>query len=362
MPGRKYTNGSEYRYGFNGKEKDKDMNNLTTYDYGFRIYNPAIGKFLSVDPLFKGFPWNSPYSYAEGDVMRCVDLDGLEKAVSIDEGTIEIQMIVVAFTNRPSKVINGKTYSGGNLPLGFNPDLAKKVYEKAYQEVNAGLNGKEFPLKLIEKEDPELAKTLYKGVAAGGPEDKKYKLRYNAKLLVFTDEDEMNNSDEIKAAMKNDIFSGLQLYGSESYAVIGAGEVEAIPIILTSDDGLGQSFGKGTTPNKAKLIRTFDENPSPTNSGTRNAMSRSTIVHEDAHQLGVSGHIGDGDPIVNPVTFSDGQTYNGIGMMKYAGASRKAEAPFLSQVVQILSWIRFEKPKPKSKPVHTDDIHSDIDH
>ncbi len=41
-----------YRYGFNGKEKDDEGmgGGGSTYDYGFRIYNPQIGKFLSVDP------------------------------------------------------------------------------------------------------------------------------------------------------------------------------------------------------------------------------------------------------------------------------------------------------------------------
>jgi RHS repeat-associated protein len=79
MPGRKYSSDGTYRYGFNGKEKDSDINTLTVYDYGFRIYNPALGKFLSVDPLFKSYPWNSPYAYAENEPIANVDLDGLEK-------------------------------------------------------------------------------------------------------------------------------------------------------------------------------------------------------------------------------------------------------------------------------------------
>lgn len=79
LPGRKYSNGgSSYRYGFNGKELDTD-GDIVQYDYGFRIYDPRLVRFKSVDPLFKGFPWNSPYSYAEGDLIRCIDLDGLEK-------------------------------------------------------------------------------------------------------------------------------------------------------------------------------------------------------------------------------------------------------------------------------------------
>ena len=81
MPGRTYTAVSSYRYGFNGKEKDKDMHSLTAYDYGFRIYNPALGKFLSVDPLTKEYPWNSTYAFAENDVIRSIDLEGAEKHV-----------------------------------------------------------------------------------------------------------------------------------------------------------------------------------------------------------------------------------------------------------------------------------------
>ena len=46
-----------------------------------RIYDTRLGKFLSVDPLFKGFPWNSTYAYAENDVIRCIDIDGGEKYV-----------------------------------------------------------------------------------------------------------------------------------------------------------------------------------------------------------------------------------------------------------------------------------------
>ena len=50
------------------------------YDYGFRIYDPRLGRFLSVDPLSKSYPWNSPYAFAQGNPINFIDLDGLEKA------------------------------------------------------------------------------------------------------------------------------------------------------------------------------------------------------------------------------------------------------------------------------------------
>ena len=71
---------SGYRYGFNGKEKDTDgeFGSTTTYDYGFRIYNPAIAKFLSVDPLMSDYPSWTPYAFAMNRPIDGLDLDGLE--------------------------------------------------------------------------------------------------------------------------------------------------------------------------------------------------------------------------------------------------------------------------------------------
>lgn len=70
-----------YRYGFNGKEMDASTEwGSTEYDYGFRIYNPSIGRFLSVDPLTKSYPWYTPYQFAGNMPIKFIDLDGLEPA------------------------------------------------------------------------------------------------------------------------------------------------------------------------------------------------------------------------------------------------------------------------------------------
>jgi len=73
---REFVGFDQYRMGFNGKEFDPET---STQDYGMRIYDTRLGRFLSVDPLFRDFSWNSPYSFAENDVISCIDLDGLEK-------------------------------------------------------------------------------------------------------------------------------------------------------------------------------------------------------------------------------------------------------------------------------------------
>ncbi|MBK8887532.1 MAG: hypothetical protein IPN46_13740 [Saprospiraceae bacterium] len=56
---------------------------MTHYDYGFRIYNPSIGKFLSVDPLTKSYPMLTPYQFASNSPIANSDLDGLEAKLEI---------------------------------------------------------------------------------------------------------------------------------------------------------------------------------------------------------------------------------------------------------------------------------------
>ncbi|WP_081492053.1 RHS repeat domain-containing protein [Saprospira grandis] len=79
MPGRKFVSGEDYRFGFNGVEDDRDWGTQNIQDYGFRLYNPSIGKFLSVDPLSPDYPWYTPYQFAGNMPIWAVDLDGLEE-------------------------------------------------------------------------------------------------------------------------------------------------------------------------------------------------------------------------------------------------------------------------------------------
>lgn len=53
----------------------------STYDYGFRLYNPEIGKFLIVDSISANFQNLSPYQFVGLDSIKFIDLDGLERAI-----------------------------------------------------------------------------------------------------------------------------------------------------------------------------------------------------------------------------------------------------------------------------------------
>lgn len=79
MPGRNF-NSNNYKYGFNGKENDKETvgTGQGTQDYGMRIYNPALGRFLSVDPITNKYPELTPYQFASNRPISHSDLDGKE--------------------------------------------------------------------------------------------------------------------------------------------------------------------------------------------------------------------------------------------------------------------------------------------
>jgi RHS repeat-associated protein len=68
-----------YRYQFNGKENDYDVKgDGDQLDYGNRIYDPRVGRFLSVDPITQKYPWLTPYQFASNTPIQAADIDGLE--------------------------------------------------------------------------------------------------------------------------------------------------------------------------------------------------------------------------------------------------------------------------------------------
>ncbi|HOS84692.1 MAG TPA: RHS repeat-associated core domain-containing protein [Bacteroidales bacterium] len=133
MPIKTRTNAARlYKFAFNGKEKDEEGmgGGGATYDYGFRIYNPQIAKFLSVDPLTMSYPWYTPYQFAGNKPIWAIDLDGLEEYIITkmpskeQEGIIDILITYVDINNRRidnnGNVVNGVDYYIGTHNIDGN--------------------------------------------------------------------------------------------------------------------------------------------------------------------------------------------------------------------------------------------------
>lgn len=155
MPGRKFSDDKQHRYGFNGKENDNEVKNVegSQQDYGLRIYDSRLGKFLSVDPLMKSYPMMTPYAFAMNDVIRCIDLDGAEKKIVVhwldgfyDDGAPKIKQTSVDI-NKKIHYINvtatglpigdGKKYAGTEVYYAL-PDGRFIQGKTIYEEISEG--------------------------------------------------------------------------------------------------------------------------------------------------------------------------------------------------------------------------------
>jgi RHS repeat-associated protein len=65
----------EYRFGFNGKDKESEFNS-GAYDFGARIHDARLGRWMSVDEVRFLQPGWTPYRYCFNNPMGYVDPDG----------------------------------------------------------------------------------------------------------------------------------------------------------------------------------------------------------------------------------------------------------------------------------------------
>ena len=76
MPGRSFSS-NQYRYGFNGMEKDDELKGSgNSYDFGARLYDPRLGKWLALDPLMKKYPGITPYAFVANSPIYWLDKEG----------------------------------------------------------------------------------------------------------------------------------------------------------------------------------------------------------------------------------------------------------------------------------------------
>jgi RHS repeat-associated protein len=121
LPGRNQ-NASDYRFAYQGKEHDDELkSNANSYDFGARIYDPRVGRWLSRDPLADQFPSESPYEAMGNDPVNRVDPDGREVSTVVQRDGDQIEIYVSTQYDRRTKSANGQdNYRYKFVPKGVD--------------------------------------------------------------------------------------------------------------------------------------------------------------------------------------------------------------------------------------------------
>ena len=119
MQERTYSAGVEaYRYGFNGKENDNEISvDGGNLDFGARIYDSRLGRWMSVDPLSKDYPEMSTYSFSANTPIQAFDPYG--RYVIFINGLMLVQAlnkdnrknVLVSFSNLDTKYQANPNYT-----------------------------------------------------------------------------------------------------------------------------------------------------------------------------------------------------------------------------------------------------------
>jgi RHS repeat-associated protein len=70
------------KYKFQGQERQDELG-LNWDSFKWRNYDPAIGRFMNIDPLAEKYSYQSPYNFSENKVIAYRELEGLEGVLAI---------------------------------------------------------------------------------------------------------------------------------------------------------------------------------------------------------------------------------------------------------------------------------------
>ena len=119
-------NGTHHKYMFGGKEFDESFQTLNTYDFGARNYDPALGRWMNIDPLSEQMRRHSPYNYAFNNPIYFIDPDGMAPTEGGGPGDELIKKANEGLNNIVSKLFKLVSSMGDSQPKSPSNDEKQK--------------------------------------------------------------------------------------------------------------------------------------------------------------------------------------------------------------------------------------------
>jgi RHS repeat-associated protein len=119
-----------HRFTFNGKESDSEVKGEgNSLDFGARVYDSRLGRFLTIDPDNEKFAATSPFVYTYNNPLFFIDKNGETGVASIEGNTIVIRATIIYYgdinladardmTNQIQNVCNSVHHEDGSVGLG----------------------------------------------------------------------------------------------------------------------------------------------------------------------------------------------------------------------------------------------------
>lgn len=88
----------------------------------FRVHDPRIGRFLSVDPLAPSYPWYTPYQFAGNTPIWAVDLEGAEPKTTNEEPATISDGNAIAHSGSTEVVVTAKHTDANAMARDMSAD------------------------------------------------------------------------------------------------------------------------------------------------------------------------------------------------------------------------------------------------